>query len=70
LPIILACSPDGAKRNPGNSIRGSPFPDFAALHPGYEVSPDKNFRLTKVAYFGAILPRAWGWTVFIQRVNF
>jgi hypothetical protein len=30
-----ACSPDGAKRNPGLSRR-SGIPDFASLHPGYE----------------------------------
>jgi len=30
-------SPDGAQRNPG-SFDPSRFPDFAALHPGYEFS--------------------------------
>jgi hypothetical protein len=30
------CSPDGAKRNPGQSRREDGIPDFASLHPGYE----------------------------------
>ena len=32
----VTCSPDGAQRNPGRSSpRPMPFPDYAALHPGY-----------------------------------
>ena len=31
-------SPDGAKRNPGSALfAGDPVPDFASLHPGYEL---------------------------------
>jgi len=33
-----ACSPDGAKRNPGSARRPGDVlsPDYASLHPGYE----------------------------------
>jgi hypothetical protein len=37
FPFFLSRrSPDEAQRNPGISIQAAmPFPDFAALHPGY-----------------------------------
>jgi hypothetical protein len=53
MPGALACSPDGAKRNPGQRrdwmlIEGyrvaSGVPDYASLHPGYEPA-DYAFRL-------------------------
>src|SRR5215813_2547326 len=35
----IASSPDGAQRNPGPSVQSaSAFPDYAALHPGYETA--------------------------------
>ncbi len=40
-PSLVSCSPDGAQRNPGNSLATSTgivllrVPDYAALHPGY-----------------------------------
>jgi hypothetical protein len=30
-------SPDGAQRNPGQALQHSWSPDFASLHPGYEI---------------------------------
>jgi hypothetical protein len=33
------CSPDGAQRNPRSVAQRSRSPDFAALHPGYEIYP-------------------------------
>ncbi|MCC8965488.1 hypothetical protein H8A95_25000 [Bradyrhizobium sp. Pear76] len=60
---------DGALQS-GTASSDNALPDFAALHPGYVVSPHKISRLTKVGDFGTILPAVRGWTVFIQRVNF
>src|SRR5262245_12628697 len=32
------CSPDGAKRNPGDCLAEGGPPGFASLHPGYEIA--------------------------------
>src|SRR5712664_2334071 len=34
-------SPDGAKRNPGPPFRL--YPDFASLHPGYFLAPNRSY---------------------------
>jgi quinol monooxygenase YgiN len=47
----MFCSPDGAKRNPGESHRVHEVPDCAALHPGYEnaTNPREDFVIYVVA---------------------
>jgi hypothetical protein len=35
-------SPDGAKRNPGDHNAEALIPDFASLHPGYELIHERN----------------------------
>src|SRR5262249_28724398 len=35
--ILTARSPDGALRNPGLSITAGAVPDYASLHPGYDL---------------------------------
>ncbi|TYL88295.1 hypothetical protein FXB40_38195 [Bradyrhizobium rifense] len=35
---LICRSPDGAQCNPGPSRHRRTFPDFAALHPGYELN--------------------------------
>ena len=43
-------SPDEAQRNPGSSIQaGTPFPDFASLHPGYSSYRTQNSGAERVA---------------------
>ena len=51
LPFFLGRrSPDEAKRNPGSSIQaGTPFPDFASLHPGYSSYRTQNSGADRVA---------------------
>jgi dihydroorotate dehydrogenase (fumarate)/dihydroorotate dehydrogenase len=35
--LVAACSPDGAKRNPGSSACGGAAPHYAPLHAGYDI---------------------------------
>src|SRR5215208_6568661 len=47
--------PDGAKRNPGQRLWFAKIPDYASLHSGYELFPEKRLRRLHVLLLGRYL---------------